>query len=456
MNTSILILAAGFGTRMNSSIPKVLHHAAGRSLIEWAVLTAETVSVQPPLLVVGHGREAVQASLGDRVGYVVQHELLGTGHAVLQAREALKDAGGKIVVVYGDMPLLRAETLSQLLTLYDAQPSPPAIAMLTVKRDDPQGFGRVVRDPAGNIQRIVEEVDCTSEEKAIRELNPGIYCFHGDWLWATIDQIPLNPKGEYFLTDMVGLAVGQGRRVVTMEAPADQVNGINTRSQLAQATAVLYQRTAERHMQAGVTLVDPATTYIDDTVKIGQDTIIWPGTLIQGETVIGTHCTIGPHSQIVQSHVGDGCRVTFSVLDHATMEQGSDVGPFSRLRSGAHLGPGAHVGNFAEIKNSTLGSHAKMGHMSYLGDAQVGANVNIGAGVITCNFDGEKKHPTVIEDDAFIGSDTMLVAPVRVGKEARTGAGSVVTRDIPDGATAYGTPARLHGPSVSIPDKVTG
>jgi bifunctional UDP-N-acetylglucosamine pyrophosphorylase / glucosamine-1-phosphate N-acetyltransferase len=322
----------------------------------------------------------------------------------------------------------------------------PALAMLTVTRDDPQGFGRIVRDAQGHVQAIVEEADCTPDQLAIRELNPGIYCFDAAWLWENLSHIPVSAKGEYYLTDLVEIAVSQGRRVATQPAPVEDVDGVNTRVHLAQVTEVMRRRILERHMLDGVTIIDPATTYIEANVQIGQDTTIWPGCLLQGATQIGAQATIGPYAQVVDTVVSDGCRVVQSVLQSARMDAGSEIGPFSRLRPGAHLGEDVHMGNFGEVKNSYLGPGVHMGHFSYIGDATVGAHVNIGAGTITCNYDGQTKSRTEIGDDVFIGSDTLLVAPVTLGPGARTGAGSVVTHDVDAHALVYGVPARPRVP----------
>jgi bifunctional UDP-N-acetylglucosamine pyrophosphorylase/glucosamine-1-phosphate N-acetyltransferase len=440
-----VILAAGLGTRMKSELPKALHMLMGRTLVERAVATAEATSGERPVLVVGHGRELIREHIGERAEYVVQEELLGTGHAVMQAAEVLAGRADAVLVTYVDMPLLRQETVCALTELYQkAKGENPnvAIAMLTVQRDDSQGFGRIVRDEAGKVVAIIEEADCTPEQKEIRELNPGVYCFDAAWLWENLPHIPVSAKGEYYLTDMVGIAASQGRDIVSMTAPSDEVDGINTRVQLAHAGNVLRRRVLERHMLNGVTILDPATTYIDETVQIEADATILPGCLLQGDTRIGSQSVIGPYSQIVASTIGRGCRVSFSVVEEARMDDHCEIGPFGHLRKGAHLAEGVHMGNFGEVKNSYLGPGVKMGHFSYIGDSQLGSNVNVGAGTITCNFDGVNKNRTVIGDDAFIGSDTLLVAPVTVGAGARTGAGSVVTRDVPDGALVYGVPAR--------------
>jgi bifunctional UDP-N-acetylglucosamine pyrophosphorylase/glucosamine-1-phosphate N-acetyltransferase len=295
------------------------------------------------------------------------------------------------------------------------------------------------------VLKIVEEAVATPEELTIQELNAGIYCFDSQWLWSHIDQIPLSlPKEEYYLPDLVGIAVDEGLRVEAVTTTdRTEVLGINTRVHLAEAERALRLRINERWMLTGVTIVDPDTTYIGSDVSVGQDTTVYPNTHLRGKTTIGAHCAIGPNTIIEDCQIGDRCKVLASVLEQAVMEDDSDIGPFGHLRKGARLCQGAHMGNFGEMKNSTLGPGAKMGHFSYLGDAQVGAEANIGAGTITCNYDGKQKHRTEIGEGAFIGSDTMLVAPVKVGKGAKIGAGSVVTHDVPDGAVAYGVPARV-------------
>ncbi|MGL4651696.1 MAG: bifunctional UDP-N-acetylglucosamine diphosphorylase/glucosamine-1-phosphate N-acetyltransferase GlmU, partial [Caldilineaceae bacterium] len=350
-----VVLAAGYGTRMKSCLPKVLHPVAGRPMIAWCVRAAQMAGAGRPIVVVGHGREQVMATLGTTVDYAEQRELLGTAHALQQAAPLLwppaEQAGADAVLVtYGDMPQLRGETLQALVERFASARTArnAAFAMLTIVRDDPQGFGRVVRDGSGAIQAIVEEVDCTAEQRQIRELNVGIYCFDGAWLRDNLFAVQRSRKGEFYLTDLVALAAGQGRPVITLPAPADEVDGINTRVHLAQAEAVLRRRVAERLMLAGVTLADPSTTYIDDTVEVGPDTVIFPGTLLQGRTTIGAGAKIGPHSQVVDSWIGDGCKVAWSVVEQARMEAGSEVGPYGHLRKGAHLGEGVHMGNFGE------------------------------------------------------------------------------------------------------------
>jgi len=441
---SIVILAAGQSTRMKSELPKVLHPLAGKPMVQYAVEMAAKLTPEKPLLVVGNGADQVRRAVGDQVIYVEQRELLGTGHALLQARPLLEGRSETVAVCYADMPFLSADTFGQLLELLEESKGP--IAMLTVEADDPMGFGRILRDEAGQVVGIVEEAVATEAQKAIRELNCGVYCFDGHWLWPHLAQLPLSPKGEYYLTDLVAMAVAEGQ---TMEAlkisDISEVLGINDRSHLAQAEAAMRQRINQKWMLEGVTLLAPALTFIDATVEIGQDTVIYANTYLQGATAIGRQCRLGPNTIVRDSTIGDGCTIEASVVEGAVLEDGADVGPFAHLRQGAHLAKGVHVGNFAEVKNSYLGPGSKMGHFSYLGDATVGREVNIGAGTITCNYDGQRKHPTIIEDGAFIGSDTMLVAPVRVGAGAKIGAGSVVTHDVPPGSVAYGVPARVKG-----------
>jgi bifunctional UDP-N-acetylglucosamine pyrophosphorylase/glucosamine-1-phosphate N-acetyltransferase len=437
----VVILAAGQGTRMKSGQPKVLHPLGGVPLVLHSVRTAAAASHRPPVLIVGHGAELVHEVIGDAARYAVQAEQLGTGHAVAQARGLLEGESDYVVVVTADMPLLRPETLVRLYETQQENDGP--ITMLTLLTDTPRGFGRIIRDESGAVQAIVEAAHATPEQLAIREVNTSVYCFDADWLWANLDAIPISPKGEYYLTDLVGLAAGQGKRIVALIADdPDEVLGINTRVHLAEAEMALRQRINRDLMLSGVTIIDPATTYIHPTVTVGQDSIIMPNTHLWGDTSIGQACVIGPNTVIRDSSLGDRCEVFGSVVEGATVEDDVDIGPFGHLRKGAYLESGVHMGNFGEIKNSRLRRGVKMGHFSYIGDADIGEETNIGAGTITCNYDGVRKHKTTLGKGVFIGSDTMLVAPVTLGDGARTGAGSVVTHDVPDGGLVYGVPAR--------------
>ena len=437
-----VILAAGQGTRMKSDLPKVLHPVLGVPMVLWSVRHAQALGAAPVVLVVGNGAEEVRRTVGEGVLYALQAERLGTGHATLQARPLVQGKAESVLVLYGDMPALRLETLQRLVALH--QERRPAVTMLTVVAEDSMGFGRVVRDAAGRVRAIVEEAVATPEILAIKELNCGVYCFDAAWLWRRLPDVPLTqPKGEYYLTDMAGLAVQDGLPIEALTIhDVSEVQGVNNRVHLARCEHILRQRLAEHWMLAGVTLVDPATTYIEATVQIGRDTVIYPNTHLQGAAVIGERCAIGPNTIVRDSRIAAGCKVLASVVEGAVMEEGAEIGPFGHLRQGAHLGPGVHMGNFGEVKNAHLGPGTKMGHFSYVGDAEIGPNVNIGAGTITCNYDGVRKHRTVIEEGAFIGSGTMLVAPVTIGRRAKIGAGSVVTHDVPAATLAYGVPAR--------------
>lgn len=437
-----VLLAAGQGTRMKSAMQKVLHPLCGRPMISYSLEAARMASTEKPVVVIGNGGDSVRRFLGDSARLVVQEPPLGTGHAVLQTEPLLRGHTDYVVVSYADMPLLRGETLRRLVEAQRENPGPMTI--LTVVSSDSRGFGRVLRTTDGNVQAIVEEAAATPEQLKITELNVGAYCFRADWLWDALHRIPLSKKGEYYLTDTVELAARDRlpvRAIVTEDV--DEAIGINTRIHLAEASAAMYRRVNRALMLAGVTLVDPATTYIEPGVIVGQDTVIWPNTHLRGTTVIGRQCEIGPNTIIEDSVIGDKVSIRLSVLEGAQVEDEVTIGPFAHLRSGAHLCRGVHMGNFGEVKNATLGPGSKMGHFSYLGDAVVGANVNIGAGTITCNFDGERKHPTEIGEGAFIGSDTLLVAPVKVGKGAKTGAGAVVTKDVEANTLVVGVPARV-------------
>ena len=450
MALSVIILAAGKSTRFKSATPKVLHTMAGRPMLQYTLDLASALSTAQPVVVVGpETEESIREWLGTRAQLVRQEERLGTGHAALQTRGALEGKADQVLVLYGDMPLLREATLQKLIQCHNDTHA--AITVLTVQREDPRGFGRIVRGPDNTVQAIVEDIEASPEIAAINELNTGIYIFDADFLWAHLPLLQPSPrKGEYYLTDLIAMAAQEKQPVEgLLVEDAIEGMGVNTRVDFALAIRALHQRINEHWMLEGVTLIDPATTYIDAGVTIGRDTVIYPNTHVQGDTHIGEASQIGPNTILQDCTIGNRCRVTASVLEYAVMEDESNIGPFGHLRKGARLCQGAHMGNFGEMKNSTLGPGAKMGHFSYLGDAQVGAGSNIGAGTITCNYDGKRKHPTTIEENVFIGSDTMLVAPVHIGSGSKTGAGSVVTRDIPPNSLAYGVPARVHTQAAS-------
>lgn len=442
MKAQAVILAAGLGTRMKSSIPKVLHELGGRPLIAWSVEACKQAFESAPTIVVGPQAPGVRQAAGDDCAFVVQEERKGTGHAVLQTRTSLKDANDVIVVANADLPFISGPTFEKLAKHQEANPGP--ITMLVAQSEEPRGFGRIKRDEKGHVAAIIEQAHASEEELAIQELNVGVYAFDPEWLWTHIDDLPLSPKGEYYLTDLIGLASSSGARIETVEVEdQDEIIGINNRIHLAEAERVLRRRINKHWMEAGVTMLDPRATYIGLEVQIGQDTVIYPNTHLIGDVRVGSGCELGPNTTIRDSTIGDGCTIESSVVEGAVLEEEVEIGPFGHLRRGAHLGRGVHMGNFGEVKNSRLEAGVKMGHFSYIGDAHIGENVNIGAGTITCNYDGEKKNKTEIGADAFIGSDTMLVAPLKIGKGARTGAGSVVTKDVPDYGLAVGVPARV-------------
>lgn len=443
IKTASVILAAGKGTRMRSNIPKVLHTLAGRPLMEYALDLGLDICSMPPIVVVGFESEKVQECIGDRAKVAYQESQLGTGHALNQTAGVLRGQADMIVVWAADMPLLSKETLQSVVNCQIENAGP--ISIVTAISNNDRGFGRVIRSEFGEVQAIVEKSDATAEQLSINELNVGVYCFRALWLWDELSALKPSANGEYYLTDLIKSAYSQDEKigVVTTNA-VDEIIGINTRVHLAEAETALRTRINNRWMERGVTLIDPANTYIDSNVEIGLDTIVLPNTHLQGNTVVGSECTIGPNSTIRNSVINDRCKIESSVVEHATLGNDVDVGPFGHLRAGAHLDNGVHVGNFGEVKNSYLGPDVKMGHFSYVGDATIGARTNIGAGAITCNYGMDKnKYRTEIGEDVFIGSDTMLVAPLHIGSRVRTGAGSVVTKDLPDDSLAVGVPARI-------------
>ena len=443
---TVVILAAGQGTRMKSPAAKVLAPLCGRPMLAWVIDQARSLAPKRVIVVVGHRAEDVRAAVaaafaGAGVECVLQEPQRGTGHALQICLPLLGRDPGRVVVLYGDMPLLSQGSLERLCEAQAA--SSGGAAVLTGEPANPRGFGRVVRKEDGTVQAVVEEYVASSEQLQIKEMNVGAYCFSAAWLWEALTRIPLSKKGEYYLTDIVELAVREGLPVqATVMEDLEEAIGINTRVHLAEVESAMRRRINREHMLNGVTMRDPAATYIDVGVSIGQDTLIMPNTYLQGETRIGESDVIGPDSRVRDSQIGNDCMVLASDLEGAVLEDHVHIGPFARLRKGAHLAHGVHMGNFGEVKDSYLAPGVKLGHFSYIGNAQIGAGTNIGAGTITCNFDGEKKHPTEIGEDAFIGSDTLLVAPVKIGDRARTGAGAVVTKDVPPDTLVAGMPAR--------------
>ena len=439
-NWAAVILAAGQGKRMRSSLPKVLHPLAGWPMVRYVLEAARTAGFQRCVVVVGPDAGAVRDALGDGVEYVEQAEPLGTGHAVTQTQDAV-DGAEHLLVLNGDVPLITEGTLARLAMAHQQQQAD--LTFLTAQMEDLGAYGRVLRDDDGRVTDVVEAAERAGIAAGPAEINAGQYCFRAGWLWPKLQGLPQSDNGEYFLTSLVSAAVRESAALVPVSAEPDEVRGINDRAQLAEVEALMRRRINRRHLSAGVSITDPATTYIDAGVSVGAETLIEPNTQLRGSTAVGEGCRIGPNATVRDSRIGQGCRVEASTVEEATLESDVEVGPYSHLRPGAHLGPGVHIGNFAEVKNARLGRSVKMGHFSYIGDADVGDETNIGAGTITCNFDGIEKHRTVVGKRVFIGSDTMLVAPVTVGDGARTGAGSVVNKDVPPDALAVGSPARI-------------
>lgn len=434
----IVILAAGKGTRMKSDLPKVLHRVGGEPIIDHVLKTASTLQPSSTVVVIGHMAESVRASIAHWPGVstAVQEPQLGTGHALLQAEASLRRATGTVVLFYGDVPLLQADTLQALLDHHRQTGS--AQTVLTTLVDQPKGYGRIVRE-GGAVTRIVEERDATPAERAITEINSGIYAFELDGLFDAIRQLATsNAQGEYYLTDLVAIYRRQGRRVEAFALDpraADQLLGINSREELARMNAILRDKRNQAVMASGVTLIDPATTWIGGDVEIGPDTVIHPSVYLEGKTRIGRNCEIHAGSRIVDSTLADRVLVqNYCVIRNSTIAAGASLGPFAHVRPDSRIDEDVHIGNFVELKKAHLGRGTKAGHLAYLGDATIGENVNIGAGVITCNYDGVRKHQTVVEDDAFVGTDSQLVAPVKVGKGAYVAAGSSITADVPPGA----------------------
>ena len=447
-NLEVIILAAGLGTRMKSNTIKILHRAAGRPIVEYVLDLAAAVAKQPPVLVVGHQRDAVQQAIGAKARYAIQEQQLGTGHAVLQTAELLESEelkGKRVLILSGDVPLTRVETLHSLIDQHDREGN--ALTLLSMRLEEPAMYGRIVRDGDGSVRKIVEAKDASPDEKQINEVNAGIYLFNGDELFSNLRNLSTNnAQGEYYLTDAISMLRDAGKRVgaVIAEDPLEAL-GVNSRGELAAVEAELQRRVVENLMASGVTFRNPNTVVIDSTVKIGPDTVIYPFVTLEGSTTIGRDCVIEPGSHLINVTVGDDVHIkTGTVAEDSIVEASANVGPYAHLRPGTKLGRKVKVGNFVETKKAVFADGAKASHLSYIGDAEIGADVNIGAGTITCNYDGVNKNKTILEDGVFIGSDTQLVAPVRVGKGAYVGAGSTITKDVPADSLALSrTPQRI-------------
>ncbi|MDQ3962555.1 MAG: bifunctional UDP-N-acetylglucosamine diphosphorylase/glucosamine-1-phosphate N-acetyltransferase GlmU [Actinomycetota bacterium] len=439
-------MAAGDGKRLKSAIPKVLHEVSGKPLVVHVLAAlagierAATVLVASPR--VDEIRTTVASHVSEDITYVVQERPAGTADAARLALEALPAEIRTVLIVPGDTPLVTGATLASLLAAHRERGT--ALTLLTASVLDPTGYGRVVRGAGDRVEAVVEDRDADERQRALDEINAGVYVVELERLQAALPKVGAeNAQTEYYLTDVVGLMAAEGDEVMAVATDAAETHGVNSRADLARVEAAFRQRTCERWMAEGVTIVDPATTYIDASVDIGDDAVIRPFTFLEGATSIGSGAEIGPHARVVDSSVAARASISYAVVRGSTVGEEASVGPFASLRPGTSLGARAHIGTFVETKAATIGDDSKANHLAYLGDAEIGSGVNVGAGTITCNWDGQDKHQTVIDDDAYIGSDTMLVAPVRVGKRAATGAGSVVRDDVPDDALAIGVPARI-------------
>ncbi len=444
--TVAIVLAAGLGTRMKSRLPKVLHELCGRPMLGYVIDAARAATGEPPVVVYSPPTAAIREAFAGTAEFALQDEPRGTADAVLAGLAAVPDDAAELVVVYGDVPLLEADLLEALLAQHRA--SAAAVSFVGVVTLEPAGLGRIVRDDDGAVVRIVEVRDATEDELEIDEINAGIYAFDAAWLRGRIGDLSPSPAtGELYVTELIALARADGRPVATVDVGDDgTLLGINDRSQLADATYRLRERINERHLLAGVTMLDPTTAYVDAGVTLATDVVLEPNVVLRGRTSVGEGTRVGAGSQLVDTVVGRDCRIWASVLEGAEVEDAVEIGPFAHLRPGSSIGRGAQLGNFAEVKNSRLEAGVKQHHVSYLGDARVGPRTNIGAGTITANYDGTRKHRTTIGEAAFLGVDTMLVAPVEIGDGARTGAGAVVTHDVPPGKLAVGVPARVREP----------
>ncbi len=425
-----LILAAGKGTRMKSKLPKVLHKVGGKPMLQHVVDAAKKAGSSREVVVIGAGAELVEKSVKD-VEFVLQAEQLGTGHAVMSAKEKFAASKGTVLILCGDTPLLTGELLKNFTAAHEE--SKNAATVLTAKMPDATGYGRILRDTDGTLQKIVEEKDADEIEKKIHEVNAGVYCFDVQKLFDALTKVTNdNAQGEYYLPDVLPVLKDAGERIGAFTAEyAVETLGINTRVQLAAADRAIRMRKEQALMEAGVTIIDPNTTFIDDEVQIGQDTIIYPNTYIEGKTVIGEDCAIGPNIRFTDMIVGNKVTAQFSYCHEAEICDGVTLGPYVHIRPGTTIGENVKIGNFVEVKNSNVGEGSKLPHLQYIGDTDVGAGVNIGCGTVTCNYDGKKKYRTTIGDNAFVGCNTNLVAPVNVGEGAYIGAGSTITKDVP-------------------------
>lgn len=433
-NRYAVILAAGQGTRMKSKLYKVLHPVCGKPMVQHVVDQINKLNIQEMVTIIGHGAEMVQAQLGDSSHYALQDQQLGTAHAVMQAQALLEGKEGITIVVCGDTPLIQAETMESLFKHHEELAAKATI--LTARIDNPAGYGRIIRNGKGLVEKIVEHKDASEAERAINEINTGTYCFDNRALFEALRQVSNdNVQGEYYLPDVIEILKNKGEVVTAFQTNEfEETLGVNDRVALAEAERIMRKRTNEAHMRNGVTIIDPANTYIETAVEIGQDTVIYPGTVIKGKTTIGTECHIGPNSEIDACEIGNETVIRQSAAHKSSIGSHVNIGPFAHIRPDSNISDEVKIGNFVEIKKAVFGKGSKASHLSYIGDAEVGSDVNIGCGSITVNYDGKNKFLTKIEDGVFIGCNSNLVAPVTIGKGAYVAAGSTITKDVPGDA----------------------
>lgn len=431
-----VILAAGEGKRMKSKKSKLLHKVGGSPLVECVYKEVKEAKADEIVLIVGHMAEQIKEYMGDKVLYAQQNERLGTGHAVMQAEEYLKGKDGNVLILCGDTPLITSETILQTLKTHEE--SNNSATVITAQLHNPSGYGRIIRDENGNVKKIVEDKDASPEEKKVNEINSGMYCFKINDLCEALGQLNNNnSQGEYYLTDTLEILIKRGMKVGALKVEDQkEVFGINDRMQLAEACQIQKMRTLNKLMKNGVTIIDPASTYIDDQVEIGMDSIIYPSTIIEGNTVIGEDCIIGPGCRIVNSKIQDSVEIKNSVIMESSVDSNTTVGPFAYLRPGSVIGKKVKIGDFVEIKKSTISDGAKISHLTYVGDAHIGKNVNLGCGVVVVNYDGKNKNKTVVGDNAFVGCNVNLISPVEVKNNAYVAAGSTITEEVPENALA--------------------
>lgn len=434
MNIKSIILAAGLGTRMKSKLPKVLHSVCGKPMVSHVMKAAQEAGCMDQILVLGHKAEEVSKILGQDIKTVIQAEQLGTGHAVKMAKDHISDED-LILILCGDTPLIKGETLKAMVSYHEDKGLSGCV--MTAMVESPKGYGRIVKDSLGNFQAIVEEKDATEEEREIKEINGGMYTFKGNLLREALDKLNNNnAQGEYYLTDVIAILREKGERMGTYTVSLEEIMGVNSRVELSKAEALMRNRINQKHMVEGVTIINSDNTYIEDTVTIGRDTIIYPGVVLRGNTSIGEDCIIGENTKIEDSKIGNNVEIQSSTILQSSVDDKTKVGPYAYLRPKSIIGKNVKIGDFVEVKNSTIGDNSKASHLAYIGDAEVGSNVNIGCGVVFVNYDGKNKFKSIVKDNAFVGSNVNLVAPVVVEEGGYLATGSTITQDVPSRALA--------------------